>query len=182
MSKEILKFIHDDGTEFCELLKLVGKYLANAEVNKQLGHPVSTTCGDIWLVAKDGESVVGFCIISMQKNSATLHGLYVMPYSHSNGLYFKLADVAAKEAWSAQRKRISHTTIPEFTDGMEKGEWKLDYSKGKFLVFTKNFLSHYKVSTDEYVAGHLHDRCVSLWGQHLITADKLACSFSAAGS
>jgi hypothetical protein len=57
MRTEIQPFIHDDGPGYHEVIRLVGQYLADPVVTKHLGHPISTKPGDIWLIAKYGESV-----------------------------------------------------------------------------------------------------------------------------
>lgn len=147
MSTEPQKFIHDDGPAFREMIRLVGRYLVDPAVTKQLGCQISTKPGDIWLIAKNGASVTGFCIITLRKDSADLHGLWVMPYTPKNGLYYSLVEKAAEEVFRAGRKRIRHVTWSMFREEMEKDEWECRSPWKKFLIFTKHFPHHYKISS-----------------------------------
>lgn len=138
MSTELLKFIHDDGSDYQALISLAGHFISNPVIPARLGAPITTKPGDIWLVAKEGDKVTGCCVITLHKNGAAkLHGLYVAPYDAENPLYLTLVHRASEEVAVAHGKLIRHTTLPKFAAWMTQDGWQSGQTRGKYITFEK---------------------------------------------
>ncbi len=135
---ELLKFTHDvhDLPKTRELFGLVGEFCVDPVIRAELGAPISSAAGDTWLVAKDGEAVQGFCVISMQKNGkAKLHALYA-PTAALSG---SLRRAATKEAKGAGAKAITYTVPAAQAEAMKKDGWTEGVARGQYLAFEKEF-------------------------------------------
>lgn len=116
------------------LFALVGEFCASASIRSDMGAPISSAQGDTWLVAKSGEAVVGFCIVSQQKNGiAKLHGLFAPSADAAN----KLLAAAVKAAKNAGATGMTHTAAAAHVAPLKKHGWVAGPARGQYVTYTK---------------------------------------------
>ena len=133
---DLLVLTHDapgsPGTR--KLFALVGEYCADASLRSDLGTPISSAPGDAWLIARDGEAVAGFCVVSSQKNGrAKLHALHA-PTAAIAGT---LRRAAIKQAKAGGAKEIAYTAAPSEAAALRKDGWARGQERGQYITFTK---------------------------------------------
>lgn len=134
---DILKYVYEVHTpKTRELFGLVGEFCVDPVVRAELGAPISSQPGDVWLVAMDGGEVQGFCCITLQKNGkAKLHALYA-PSAATVG---SLRRTAVKEAKSVSANAITHIAQAAQSTTLEKEGWRAGTARGQYVTFEKGF-------------------------------------------
>lgn len=122
---------HKEPTERAEVERLIGKYFESKEIAKAHGRPLHSDDTYTWVVAMDGEEVVGFSALRVAKNkNAELRSAYVVPTHRKQGI--GTAMIAQRiELARQQGAKLLRTTIdpariekyPEFVKDIQKGKW-----------------------------------------------------------
>jgi hypothetical protein len=73
--------------QFDEFYSLMGPFLSNRIVVRELGSPVWDDRGKNWIIASDDSGVVGFCAYTIRRGVAHLSSDYVLPSARRNGIY-----------------------------------------------------------------------------------------------
>lgn len=76
--------------------QLMGRHFASPVIRRELGVAMSSDESYVWLLAMDGDSLVGFCAIAPQTNKASIRHLYVFPASRGKKIGTRLVSYAAK--------------------------------------------------------------------------------------
>lgn len=134
----VLVFTHCDADKK-ELFGWIGEACASAEVRNALGAPITSTPGDVWVLAIDNEALQGFCALTLQKSGkARLHAFYSELSKQSVQVETTLIREAVKQANKMGAKTISVVDYIErhrvyelqgWKAGMERGNRFCDYSK-----------------------------------------------------
>ena len=67
--------------------QILGPYLAQRSIAKELGGPIRDDDGKVWVVALDQGVVQGFCAYYLRRETAVLCSAYVRPAYRKQGLY-----------------------------------------------------------------------------------------------
>lgn len=131
---EIRKFIFE-GAQKRKLFALVGEFCVDAKLRAELGAPISSAPGDIWLVGIiDGEAVTGFCALTPQKNGkARLHAFHADTHVVAKALRRE----AVKEAKGISANALHYTASGELTEILMHEGWAPSLTRGQYVTFEK---------------------------------------------
>lgn len=85
----MLKFIDNTNQQFYILM---GRFLANREVARELGMPVWDDADKQWVISVVKGEVLGFASYVITKNKVVLKSAYVLPEHRRKGVYTELLD------------------------------------------------------------------------------------------
>lgn len=126
-----LTFTHSD-TEKKELFAWIGEACASAAVRNELGAPITSTPGDIWILAVEGEALHGFCAVTVQKNGkAKMHGFYSDLSGKAGMAESMLIPAAEQQAMALGAKSIHVVDFVERRRVYEFQGWKAGIERGK---------------------------------------------------
>lgn len=135
---EILTLTHNDHDKK-ELFGWIGEACTSASVRNAMGAPITSTSGDVWLLAIDDLKLQGFCAITLLKSSkAKLHAFHSDLSTKSIKVESALLSAAVKQASNMgatslnvvdymERHRVYETQ--GWTAGIERGKRFCEYSK-----------------------------------------------------
>lgn len=122
-----------------ELFAWIGEACASAVVRNALGAPITSALGeDTWLLAIDGDELLGFCAVQMLKSrkAAKLHAFYT--YLRNGKDDDALRDTAARFAAGAGATEISITDHAANADAYSRQGWEVQGARGnQYAVFRK---------------------------------------------
>lgn len=135
---KIKLYRHDDSNKR-ELFSVVGEACVSIDVRNAIGNPITSSPGDTWLVAMDGDSLCGFCILSFLKSgNANLHGFYVAETALAVTVDARLREAAEKEAGKQGSHEIRTIDFERRRLVYETRRWSVAGQRGKqFLLYTK---------------------------------------------
>jgi GNAT superfamily N-acetyltransferase len=115
----------------------LGPYLCDRAVHKELGSPIYSTTGMMWLVARNGAGrVIGFASLRAHGLATWLDYAYVVPTTRSKGVFARLSaerERLAKDAKLPLRTVVRQTRWEHYR---ERG-WKVVRKRGSWIYATK---------------------------------------------
>lgn len=108
-----------------ELWPLLGPFMADKEVHKELGGAICSDPNHVWFVALDSESVVGFCGILVTDKAYILHSAYVVKDRRDQGIGGQLANA---------RDEYLTTLPPRPVRSVIRNNRWADYEKSGFTI------------------------------------------------
>ncbi|MHB1490002.1 MAG: hypothetical protein ACYCTH_05825 [Cellulomonas sp.] len=127
----VLVFTHCDADKKT-LFGWIGEACASADVRNTLGAPITSSPGDTWLLAIDGEVLQGFCAITLLKSGkAKLHAFHSELSKKSGQAETALIKEAVNQANKMGAKSISVVDYTERHQVYELQGWKAGVERGK---------------------------------------------------
>ncbi len=125
---EIKTLAHGDK----RLWPLIGPFLCDREVHRELGGALYSVDGVVWFVALSRGTVVGFCSLRPTEQAYWLDYAYVVPDRRGHGVFTKLA--AARDAYvfelpplprriAVPDRRWKHYRSRGWSEHSRRGSW-----------------------------------------------------------
>ncbi len=116
--------------------QLMGPFLANRSVAKEIGYPIYDDDDKEWLLATEDGNVIGFCYRRVRGSSCTIGSCYVAVKERGKGLFGKLLRTAVKKfIGTVTLTTASHTmSFILFHEG-----FRATKTRGKFTVYEKEY-------------------------------------------
>ncbi len=134
----ILTLAHND-CDKKELFGWIGEACANPAVRTALGAPITSTPGDVWLLAIDDQKLQGFCAITLLKSGkAKLHAFHSELSTTSGKVESSLIGAAVKQAEKMGAQSIAVVDYVERHRVYDLQGWKAGVERGKrFREYSK---------------------------------------------
>ena len=129
---KIQRYEHNDEKKR-ELFGWIGEACASIAIRNHLGNAISSKPGDVWLLAIEGDQLLGFCSVSPLKSQSAgnLHALYAFPDSKEQAVESKLRKAAVAEAKKMELEAIRITDFRKLKPFYTKDGWKAVGDRGQ---------------------------------------------------
>lgn len=117
--------------------KYMGPFFGSRKVAKELGMPLWDDDDRTWIIAFDGDKVVGFCSFVKHKsqNKATLKSGYVVEEYRAHGIYDKLFKYRLDVLKEMKVKKLISTTTDKSWHTHERYGFKHTINRGRYRVY-----------------------------------------------
>lgn len=120
----------------------MGNVFASPEIRKDMdGYPVSNIPGRQWIVAFDGQTVVGFRSFDINEDTVVYRDAWVDEIYRNNGLYTRMLETAETLLSMATAvKRIKAIGNPKAAPILQKHGFVVTSMRGRFAYLEKEIV------------------------------------------
>lgn len=116
---------------------VIGRFFCDRAVIKELGGPIFSSDGSVWLVARERSKVVGFCALRETPKAIWYDYVFVVPERRGKEVFRRLAEARDRYARSLPARPLKVAVREERWPHYEERGWTVASRRGSWVYGTK---------------------------------------------